>query len=69
MAKDTVINTVKCPFFYRKDNGIIVCVNGLEMDGITSRPCSHPELNCYFTRTGIIPLPVNEQSSPCLVKT
>lgn len=50
----------KCPYYFGKVSGRVLCVNGLELDGVTPRPCSHPELNCFFTRMGIIPLPVNE---------
>ena len=49
----------KCPYYLTKASGRVLCVNGLELDGETPRPCSHPELNCFFTRRGIIPLPVN----------
>lgn len=49
----------KCPYYLTKASGKIMCVNGLELDGITPRPCAHPELSCEFTRNGIIPLPVN----------
>lgn len=46
----------KCPYHLTKASGKTMCVNGLELDGITPRPCAHPELNCEFTRTGIIPV-------------
>lgn len=58
MVKNTVTNMAKCPLYYKKASGIVMCVNGLELDGETPRPCSHPELPCPFTRKGIIPLPV-----------
>lgn len=53
----------KCPYYLVKESGLIMCVNGLELDGETPRPCSHPELNCRFTRIGIIPLPVSEETT------
>lgn len=46
----------KCPYYLTKASGITLCVNGLELDGETPRPCAHPELSCHFTRIGIIPL-------------
>lgn len=56
-------NQEKCPYYYTKASGIVMCVNGLELDGETPRPCSHPEIDCYFTRKGIIPLPVHEETT------
>jgi len=52
-----------CPFWYLKASGLLLCVNGLELDGETPRPCSHPELACEFTRKGIIPLPVQAETT------
>ncbi len=52
-----------CPFHYRKASGLLLCVNGLELDGETPKPCSHPEFECHFTRIGIIPLPVMEETT------
>jgi len=53
----------KCPYYLTKASGITMCVNGLELDGETPRPCAHPELACPFTRRGIIPLPVLEETT------
>lgn len=53
----------KCPYYLVKASGKVMCVNGLELDGETPRPCAHPELDCKFTRIGIIPRPVIEETT------